>query len=146
MTGADLLHCGGDQVRCLPLRREGCHRSAAIASDVPGDVRARPTGRGLTGRRRPPPCLMPMFAFLRIRQRTRIDTVLPVMTDRIVIAEKSSQAKDVRAAVGSHHGTVLAAEGHPRGAAHGGTGLTRHRLQPPGSAHRPGDANLPLSQ
>ena len=63
------------------------------------------------------------------------------MTDRIVIAEKSSQAKDVRAAVGSRHGTVLAAEGHPRGAAHGGTGLTRHRLQPPGSAHRPGDAS-----
>ena len=83
--------------------------------------------------------------YLRIRQRTRIDTVLRVMTDRIVIAEKSSQAKDVRAAVGSRHGTVLAAEGHPRGAAHGGTGLTRHRLQPPGSAHRPGDA-LPLLQ
>ena len=34
------------------------------------------------------------------------------MTDQIVITEKSSQAKDVRAAVGSRYGTVLAAEGH----------------------------------
>ena len=34
------------------------------------------------------------------------------MTDQIVITEKSSQAKDVRAAVGSRYGAVLAAEGH----------------------------------
>ena len=34
------------------------------------------------------------------------------MTEQIVITEKSSQAKDVRAAVGSRYGTVLAAEGH----------------------------------
>ena len=34
------------------------------------------------------------------------------MTDQIVITEKSSQAKDVRAAVGSRYGNVLAAEGH----------------------------------
>ena len=34
------------------------------------------------------------------------------MTRQIVITEKSSQAKDVRAAVGSRYGTVLAAEGH----------------------------------
>jgi len=34
------------------------------------------------------------------------------MTDQIVITEKSSQAKDVRAAVGSRYGTVLPAEGH----------------------------------
>ena len=34
------------------------------------------------------------------------------MTEQIVITEKSSQAKDVRAAVGSHYGTVLPAEGH----------------------------------
>ena len=34
------------------------------------------------------------------------------MTRQIVITEKASQAKDVRAAVGSRYGTVLAAEGH----------------------------------
>jgi DNA topoisomerase-3 len=34
------------------------------------------------------------------------------MTDQIVITEKTSQAKDVRAAVGSRYGAVLPAEGH----------------------------------
>ena len=34
------------------------------------------------------------------------------MTSQIVITEKASQAKDVRAAVGSRYGAVLAAEGH----------------------------------
>ena len=34
------------------------------------------------------------------------------MTDQIVITEKTSQAKDVRAAVGSRYGDVLPAEGH----------------------------------
>ena len=34
------------------------------------------------------------------------------MTDQIVITEKSSQAKDVRAAVGSRYGAALAADGH----------------------------------
>ncbi len=34
------------------------------------------------------------------------------MTDQIVITEKTSQAKDVRAAVGHRYGTVLPAEGH----------------------------------
>ena len=34
------------------------------------------------------------------------------MTRQVVITEKSSQARDVRAAVGSRYGTVLAAEGH----------------------------------
>src|SRR3954468_8583203 len=36
----------------------------------------------------------------------------PVMADQIVITEKSSQAKDVRAAVGSRYGEILPAEGH----------------------------------
>jgi DNA topoisomerase III len=35
-----------------------------------------------------------------------------VMPDQIVITEKTSQAKDVRAAVGSHYGDILPAEGH----------------------------------
>ena len=34
------------------------------------------------------------------------------MADQIVITEKTSQAKDVRAAVGSRYGEVLPAEGH----------------------------------
>ena len=34
------------------------------------------------------------------------------MTDQIVITEKTSQAKDVRAAVGGRYGTILPAEGH----------------------------------
>src|SRR5258707_8037110 len=34
------------------------------------------------------------------------------MADQIVITEKNSQAKDVRAAVGSRYGTILPAEGH----------------------------------
>ncbi|TDH60823.1 DNA topoisomerase III [Dankookia rubra] len=34
------------------------------------------------------------------------------MTDQIVITEKTSQAKDVRAAVGSRYGAILPAEGH----------------------------------
>lgn len=36
----------------------------------------------------------------------------PVMAAQIVITEKSSQAKDVRAAVGSRYGEILPAEGH----------------------------------
>src|SRR5471030_2897705 len=35
-----------------------------------------------------------------------------VMADQIVITEKSSQAKDVCAAIGSRYGDVLPAEGH----------------------------------
>jgi DNA topoisomerase-3 len=34
------------------------------------------------------------------------------MADQIVITEKTSQAKDVRAAVGSRYGAILPAEGH----------------------------------
>ena len=34
------------------------------------------------------------------------------MTEQLVITEKTSQAKDVRAAVGSRYGAVLPAEGH----------------------------------
>ena len=34
------------------------------------------------------------------------------MADQIVITEKSSQAKDVRAAVGSRYGDILPAEAH----------------------------------
>src|SRR6478672_219380 len=36
----------------------------------------------------------------------------PVMADQIVITEKSSQVKDVRTAVGTRYGDILAAEGH----------------------------------
>src|SRR5260370_606516 len=45
--------------------------------------------------------------------RYRIDSSKrAVMADQIVITEKSSQAKDVRAAVGSRYGDILPAEGH----------------------------------
>src|SRR5437667_9241164 len=36
----------------------------------------------------------------------------PVIADQIVITEKTSQAQDVRAAVGSRYGDILPAEGH----------------------------------
>jgi DNA topoisomerase-3 len=36
----------------------------------------------------------------------------PFMADQIVITEKTSQAKDIRAAVGSRYGDILPAEGH----------------------------------
>ena len=39
-------------------------------------------------------------------------TLAAAMTEQLVITEKTSQAKDVRAAVGSRYGAVLAAEGH----------------------------------
>src|SRR3979411_422070 len=48
-------------------------------------------------------------------RRATVESIVPngsVMTDQIVITEKSSQAKDVRAAVGSRYGEILPAEGH----------------------------------
>src|SRR5439155_422433 len=36
----------------------------------------------------------------------------PLMADQIVITEKTSQAKDIRTAVGSRYGDILPAEGH----------------------------------
>src|SRR6202795_2546432 len=48
-------------------------------------------------------------------RRAAVESILPtepVMADQIVITEKSSQAKDVRAAVGSRYGEILPAEGH----------------------------------
>jgi hypothetical protein len=45
-------------------------------------------------------------------RRRRIDSAKSRMADQIVITEKSSQAKDVRAAVGSRFGDILPAEGH----------------------------------
>jgi Toprim domain len=49
-----------------------------------------------------------MFSFRRCRTASK----RAVMADQIVITEKSSQAKDVRAAVGSRYGDILPAEGH----------------------------------
>jgi DNA topoisomerase III len=37
---------------------------------------------------------------------------VPVLADQIVITEKTSQARDVRAAIGSRYGDILPAEGH----------------------------------
>src|SRR6516162_11715474 len=48
-----------------------------------------------------------MFSVRRIAPSKRT-----FMADQIVITEKSSQAKDVRVAVGSRYGEILPAEGH----------------------------------
>ncbi len=51
--------------------------------------------------------------YMFLLKRCRIDPPKrAVMADQIVITEKTSQAKDVRAAVGSHYGDILPAEGH----------------------------------
>src|SRR5881398_2958533 len=50
-----------------------------------------------------------MFSFCGVESILQTE---PVMADQIVITEKSSQAKDVRAAVGSRYGEILPAEGH----------------------------------
>ena len=47
--------------------------------------------------------------FQRVWMIRRIESVL---ADQIVITEKTSQAKDVRVAVGSRYGDILPAEGH----------------------------------
>src|SRR5712692_5467188 len=50
-----------------------------------------------------------------IRSIGAVESILPnepVMADQIVITEKTSQAKDVRASVGSRYGDILPAEGH----------------------------------
>src|SRR5215203_3026469 len=47
-----------------------------------------------------------------IRSLPKLRSNEPTMADQIVITEKSSQAKDVRAAVGSRYGEILPAEGH----------------------------------
>ena len=54
-------------------------------------------------------CVPYMFSFCGVES---ILPTEPVMVDQIVITEKSSQAKDVRAAVGSRYGEILPAEGH----------------------------------
>jgi DNA topoisomerase-3 len=50
-----------------------------------------------------------MFSFCDVES---ILPTEPVMVNQIVITEKSTQAKDVRAAVGSRYGEILPAEGH----------------------------------
>src|SRR5436309_10681967 len=50
-----------------------------------------------------------MFSFCGVES---ILPTEPVMADQIVVTEKSSQAKDVRAAVGTRYGEILPAEGH----------------------------------
>src|SRR4029077_4251056 len=51
------------------------------------------------------------YMFLTARSRIESSNRAS-MADQIVITEKSSQAKDVRAAVGSRYGDILAAEAH----------------------------------
>ena len=58
-------------------------------------------------------CAPPLFPLCSLVIVVR--SIVPnqrVMADQIVITEKSSQAKDVRSAIGSRYGMVLPAEGH----------------------------------
>ena len=50
------------------------------------------------------------YVLTTIRESNSLNETL--MADQIVITEKASQAKDVRAAVGSRYGDILPAEGH----------------------------------
>ena len=52
------------------------------------------------------------YTFWVLRSRTQSTKREPSMADQIVITEKTSQAKDIRAAVGSRYGDILPAEGH----------------------------------
>ncbi len=54
----------------------------------------------------------PRFGETRSRAAGAPQTTAGPMPDQIVITEKTSQAKDVRAAVGARYGDVLPAEGH----------------------------------
>src|SRR3984893_12011000 len=59
-------------------------------------------------------CRKPMvhYTFWALRSRIQSTKREPSMADQIVITEKTSQAKDIRAAVGSRYGDILPAEGH----------------------------------
>ena len=63
--------------------------------------------------RQKPRCMTSLFTICS--PTPRVELIFPnepVMADQIVITEKFSQAKDVRAAVGSRYGDILPAEGH----------------------------------
>jgi hypothetical protein len=70
---------------------------------------ARPVGEGWCERAA---CAIALFTLCSDQLIRIILPNEPVMADQIVITEKSSQAKDVRVAVGSRYGEILAAEGH----------------------------------
>src|SRR6266568_4830042 len=77
--------------------------------------RLRQAGSQPVRRRRPskPACTAMVFTIRSHGQGVgSIPPNEPAMADQIVITEKSSQAKDVRAAVGSRYGEILPAEGH----------------------------------
>ena len=57
-------------------------------------------------------CATIVFTVCSSRLSIRLSQTNLIMAGQIVITEKSSQAKDVRAAVGSRYGEILAAEGH----------------------------------
>jgi hypothetical protein len=79
-------------------------RASSFVSGLAADSQARGYRHSLRG-----DLVRYMFS-LRWR---RIDlSKRVIMADQIVITEKSSQAKDVRAAVGSRYGDILPAEGH----------------------------------
>src|ERR1700680_299544 len=85
------------------LRNAGCVRPPSA------NPRHQFGKRGGVGHSLPTHAVHYMFT----SRRCRIDSPSrAVMADQIVITEKTSQAKDIRAAVGSRYGNILPAEGH----------------------------------
>ena len=87
----------------------GIPRGGAGAALIPKRS-SRDAAVPVVGRRHP--ARVDPRANVRFSDGMRIDPGRVFMTDQIVITEKSSQAKDIRAAVGSRYGAVLPAEGH----------------------------------
>ena len=95
----------------VPALRSGRH------SDASGTLARyeRTVGGGPPGSSGPHPISLRSHHvhYMFTSRRCRIDFPnRAVMADQIVITEKPSQAKDVRAAVGSRYGEILPAEGH----------------------------------
>ena len=89
-----LIFCAGSRTRDTSGSSARGGRSAGELSDIVA-------GHALRGQ-----AVHYMFPWLTDSRKRA------VMADQIVITEKSSQAKDVRAAVGSRYGEILPAEGH----------------------------------
>src|SRR5829696_5684961 len=108
----------GASLRILPLRlvssriqREWLEPSGGDRLNLCSEALALCAVRPWSGRLMPLKAACDPTAFT-IRSLSSILPTESTMADQIVITEKSSQAKDVRAAVGSRYGAILPAEGH----------------------------------
>ena len=77
-AGKDLLHCGGDQVRCLALRPQRCRPEPAIASGFPAIGTIPPGLRDCRRRAAMPP---PVGSPLRRRRPRRLPSAYFSATD-----------------------------------------------------------------